>query len=214
MNAETIPLIPRGGLSALNEVEFDERHRHILDFAQASCGGPAVWRQRKLVEVRELLALALLSRRLKLQWLDVSVDLRAVVEMQVTVPCLRSPGAELEITPRAVLGVMYRQEVMTSPQPGYSFVQILSPGPVWHANVSRDQNQVLCLGTNLPVGIPLKEILLMAYGALTFQTIQLDPGDSAGVMNAAAAQWWSCANNLKKIPLSRAPFLVNSETKI
>jgi hypothetical protein len=201
-------------LSALNEAVLDERHRHILEFARATCGGPAAWRERKLVEVHELLALAQLSRRLRIEWLDVSVDLRAVIEMQVTVPCLRSPDTELEIAPRAVLGVMYRQEILTSPQPGYSFVQILSPAPVWHANVSRDQNQVLCLGPSLPVGIPLKEILLMAYGALTFQTIQLDPGDSAGVMNPAAAQWWSCENNLKKIPLSREPFLVNSETKI
>lgn len=214
MNTQTIAPIPRRGLSALNEVVLDERHRHLLEFARATCGGPAAWRQRKLVEAQELLALAQLSRRLRIEWLDVSVDLRAVIEMQVTVPCLRSPDAPLDIAPRAMLGIMYRQEVLISPQPGYSFVQILSPGPVWHANVSRDQNQVLCLGTSLPVGIPLKEILLMAYGALTFQTIQLDPGDSAGVMNPAAAQWWSCENNRKKIPLSREPFLVNSETKI
>ena len=213
MNTECLSPILRRGLSALSEVQLDERYRHILEFARGTCGGPTVWRQRKLVEVRELLALAQISRRLRIEWLDVSVDLRAVVEMRVTVPCLRSPDAQLQIASRALLGIVYRQEVMVSPQAGYSFVQILAPGPVWSASVSNDQAQVLCLGPSLPTGIALKEILLMTYGALTMQTIQLNSGDSAGVMNPAGAQWWSCENNLKKIPLSREPFLVNSEAK-
>lgn len=202
------------GLHTLGEVMLDEPLGELLEFARATCGGPAAWRQRKLVEVRELLALAQLSGRLRLQWLDVAVDLRAVIEMRVPVPCLPKPDGALEIAPLAVLGVIYRQEVLVSPQPGFSFVQILAPGPVWSASVSGDHRQLLCLGTSLPVGIPLKEILLLTYGALTMQTVQLDPRDSAGVMNPAAAQWWTCANNLKKIPLSREPFVVSSEAKL
>ena len=130
MNAENISPIPRDGLSALNEVQLDEHHRRILELARATRGGPAAWRHRKLAEVSDLAALSQISGRLRIEWLDVSVDLRAVVEMRVTVPCLRSQDAELEIAPRATLGIIYRQEVMISPQPGYSFVQILSPAPV------------------------------------------------------------------------------------
>ena len=112
MNTETISPSPKRGLSALAEVQLDGRYRQILEFARDTCGGPAAWRQRKLAEVQDLLALAQLSSRLKVQRLDVSVDLRAVVEMRVTVPCLRQPDDPLEIAPRALLGVMYREDVM------------------------------------------------------------------------------------------------------
>ena len=57
----------------------------------------------------------------------------------------------------------------------------------------------------LPAGIPLKEIILMTYGALTMQTTQLDILDSAGVLNPFAADWWQ--RNTNRIPLSREPFL-------
>ena len=96
------------------------------------------------------------------------------------------------------------------PQPGYAFVRILLPRPVWHSNVSPDLNQVLCLGPRLPAGIPLKEIILMTFGALTMQTTQLDLLDPAGVLNPAAADWWQ--RNTSRIPLSREPFLRNEVT--
>ena len=99
---------------------------------------------------------------------------------------------------------------MLTPQPGYAFVSILQPRPVWHSNVSPDQNQVLCLGPQLPAGIPLKEIILMTYGALTLQTTQLDRLDPAGVLNPAAAEWWQ--HNTQWIPLTREPFLRRGET--
>jgi len=211
MSIETSTVVAAPGLSDLAKVQLDERHQGILSYAGNTCGGAAPWRQRKFAEVRDLVALSQISSRLKIQCLDVSVDLRAVVEMRVTVPCLRGPDAPLEIASLAVLGVIYRQDVLVTPQPGFSFVQILAPGPVWHANVSHDQNQVLCLGSSLPVGVPLKEIILMTYGALTMQTVQLDVGDSAGVLNPSAADWWQ--HNTKKIPLSREPFLSKPEAQ-
>lgn len=212
MTSETISTIPRHGLAGLNGVQLDARHRRILEIVSAGNGGPAAWRSRKLSEVHDLLALAQISGRLNIERLDISVDLRAVVEMRVTVPLLRSPDAELEVAPSATLGIIYRQEVMTSPQPGYTFVQILSPHPVWLGQVSHDPLQVLCLGTSMPVGFPLREVIFGTYAALTLAAHQLDIRDSAGVMNPAAADWWQASAN--KIPLSREPFLVTSETKI
>jgi hypothetical protein len=51
----------------------------------------------------------------------------------------------------------------------------------------------------------LRDILLMAYGALTLQSVQLNPGDAAGVMNPAASDWW--IHNLHRLPLTREPFI-------
>jgi hypothetical protein len=158
-----------------------------------------------IAEARDLLALAQLSGRLIVHWLDLSAGLRAKVEMAVPVPCLPDPAGALQVAPRALLGLIYPPEAIIMPSPGYAFVRVLMPRPVWHSNVSPDSDQVLCLGPRLPAGIPLKEILLMTYGALSMQTTQLDLMDPAGVLNPAAADWWQ--RNAQRIPLTREPFL-------
>ena len=202
------PTPPRSfNLSNLNEMPLIGYHQAIWESAQKICNGPVVCRHRLLAEAHDLLALAQLSGRLLVHWLDLSVGLRAKVELEVPVPCLPNPAGPLQVAPRALLGVIYPQEAMLLPQPGYAFIRILQPRPVWHSNVSPDQNQALCLGPQLPAGMPLKEILLMTYGALTMQTTQLDLLDPAGVLNPAAADWWQHSSKL--IPLSREPFLRN-----
>jgi hypothetical protein len=128
-----------------------------------------------------------------------------VVDMDVLVPCLRDPAEGLRIIRGARIGLIYHPDALITPQPGYAFARILGPGPVWHPNVSPDHNQVLCLGTSLPAGTSLKEILLMAYGALSMQSIQIDATHPAGVMNLQAAEWWQL--NTDRIPLSREPFI-------
>jgi hypothetical protein len=185
------PAQPRG-LAALREVKLDKRHQRILDYARATCGGPLSWQQRKLAEVQDLLALAQISTRLTIEWLDAVTELRVLLEMRVPVPCLPRQDGPLAVAPRALLGILCRQELLLSPpawalhaerQPGFSFVQILRPhGSVWHPNIDQ-KHQVLCLG-NLAVGLPLKEGILLTYGALTMSTVQLDAMDPAGVMNA------------------------------
>jgi hypothetical protein len=65
--------------------------------------------------------------------------------------------------------------------------------------------QPLCLGARLPAGIRVKELVLMAYGALSMQTVMIDELDPAGVLNPVAARWWQA--NTDRIPLSRAAFL-------
>lgn len=197
-----------GGLAALGEVKLRAGFEQMLAQARAQAGGTAPWRLRKIAELRDLLALAEISHRLRIEWLDLSTDLRAVVALRTPVP-LRGPqsDAPLEIGALARLALMYRPEVLVAPQPGYSFAQVLSPRGIWHPNCSRDDSQSLCLGTQLPIGIPLKEIVLMIYGALTLQSVQFSVSDSAGVMNGAAAEWWQ--SNVRRIPLSREPFVVN-----
>ena len=109
------------------------------------------------------------------------------------------------VEPQAVLGLTYPQEALRQALPGYSFLQVLAPGDVWHANVAFGPVRPLCLGAALPANVRVKELVLMAYGALSMQTVQIDEQDAAGVMNAAAALWWQ--QNTARAPLSRAPFL-------
>ena len=179
--ASVSPVAVPGGaacdLSSLSQVELNAHHSAMFAAAKSTCGGSAAWRHRKMAEALELLALAQLSLRLLILYLDLTVDLRVALLMRVTVPCLTKPNGPLEIGDTAHLGLVYREESLVMPQPGFSFVQILAPRPVWHPNVSPDPTQVLCLGPSLAAGIPLREIILMTYGALTMMTVQIDPGE-------------------------------------
>jgi hypothetical protein len=210
MNAISPPQVLPGSLSNLPEVPLNAHYQAIWEAAQKICGGPPACRHRMIAEAHDLLVLAQLSTRLLVHWLDLSSGLRAKVEMDVPTPCLPDPAGPLQVAPRALLGVMYPQEAMVMPLPGYAFVRILAPRPVWCSNVSNDPNQVLCLGPRLPAGTPLKEIILMTYGALSLQTTQINLLDPAGVLNPAAADWWQ--RNTSRIPLTREPFL-RSEQK-
>lgn len=193
------------GLANLHTLPLDSYYQAIWESAAKHCPGPAACRQRLLAEAHDLMALAQLSNRLLVHWVELSSDLRAKVELEVPVAIWPDPAGPVQVTPRAVLGLRYPREAMLAAQPGYAFVRILAPRPVWHSNVSPDPNQVLCLGPKLPAGIPLKEIILMTYGALSLQTTQFDLSDPAGVLNPAAADWWQ--RNPQMIPLTREPFL-------
>jgi hypothetical protein len=198
--------VPQGGLSALNEVQLCSRYQAMLDQAMRSCYGPASWRRRKEAEARDLLALAQISGRASVAELDVAETLRALVFLEVPVPCRSAIADRIEISPEAVLGLTYPEAAISLPQPGFAFVQLRAPVRVWHANVGPPElGQPLCLGTRLPTGIPLNEILVMSYGALSMQSVMIDEKDAAGVLNPDAARWWQ--QNLHRIPLSREPFI-------
>jgi len=194
------------GLAALRAVNLGVELETMLEQARTTAGGSALWRARKVAELRDIFALAQISGRIVIEWFDVFTDLRMLLALRAPVP-LRGPqlDAPLVIGPHARLGLTYRQEVLSTPQPGYSFVQILSPAGVHHPNVSADEYQAVCLG-QLPIGIPLKEILLLTYGALSMQTVNFSL-DAAGVLNPAATAWWQ--QNTHRIPLSRDPFLIS-----
>jgi len=196
--------VPPGGLAALGEVALTAESQRLLDQAAAWSAGPPAWRRRKLAEARDLLALSQIAGRLQLMGLDLHAALRALLCMQVAVPCLPEPAGDLVIADQAVLGLTYPQEALRQQLPGYAFIQVLAPDHVWHANVAT-ANRSLCLGQRLPAGIRVKELVLMAYGGLSMQTVQIDELDAAGVMNPGAAQWWQ--RNLHRVPLTRAAFL-------
>lgn len=220
---EAPPTNPRPefeGLSDLSRVTLDAKHRRLYDIGAGFCGGGAVWRRRKLSELSEFLALSQISGRIETKFVDLSNALRLLFLLKVAVPTRPDPDGDLVIHEVAELALTYSEAAIRTPQPGYSFVDILFPANVWIANVEppepkfgrRGPGRALCLGTQLPAGIPVKEIVLMSYGALTLQNVQLDARDAAGVLNGESADWW--LRNRHRIPLTRESFLGSAHPRI
>ena len=183
-------------------------YQAIYDVAERTAAGVAPWRERKKIEAKRLLALAERAgdQRMDVLIMNLSADFRAVVRLIVPVPMEPGPDGVLHTGPAAVLGIQYPRMALTVPVPGFSFVSLLEPGRgAFHPNIGRVRGQ-LCLGNELPPGIPVTELVLLSYGLLSLQSIMLDPDDPLGVMNAEAARWWQCHTN--QIPLSREAFLM------
>ena len=197
---------PSQGLRGLADVTLNERNQRMLDEASRANGGDPAWRARKREEARDLLALSQIAppERLAVQMLDLRMSLRALLNLRVPVPCRPSENNDLHVADRALIGLVYPREVLRQSLPGPSFIQILEPRRVWHANVAPGE-QTLCLGIALPCNVPAREIVLMAYDALAMKTYQVDEYDEAGVYNVQAARWW--AANLHRLPLSSRAFL-------
>ncbi len=198
------------GLVGLAGQRLRPHHRRLLRAACETSGGPSVWMRRKEAEGRDLLALCERAPgRLTVHQLSLGDDLKALCELRVPVATRGSDDGDIEIAGGAVLGLCYPLAALLEAQPGYAFITILSPQPVWHAQVSAPPIQRLCLGDTLPAGVRVKELILMTYAALAMQTFQIDAADAAGVLNAEAARWWQ--DNAGRIPLSRAPFLADPQ---
>jgi hypothetical protein len=199
---------PAPGLANLDQVELTGPYRMLYDRAAESAGGGGGWLSRKKSEARKLLALAQIagSGRMDVLSLDLVDDLRAMISLTVPVPMTPDADGAIRVAPGAVLGVTWSQVSLPQPIPGYAPVTLLSPDHgAWHPNIGSVLGQRLCLGSSLPAGIPVSEIVLLSYGLLSMQSVMLDPDDSAGVMNAEAASFWQA--RLGDIPLSDEPFL-------
>ena len=215
MNDERKPTAAGTGLADLAQVKLSPDREHVLLAALHSSGGSPAWRARKAAEARELLALAELAPRMEIWELDLGADLRAVIHLEGPVACLPGGQGALVIERHALLGLTYRQEALSRPLSGYAFVQILAPHGVWLPNVSADAAQAICLGTSLPAGVRVRDLVLMSFDALTMRSVQMDELDPAGVLNGAAARFWQSPLNATRIPLGTSPFLgpVHESTK-
>ncbi len=207
MNEQQVISSKRVGLGALASVMLSAENQAMVAQSRFRMLGGPVWKTRKLAEAQDVLALSQIAPwRMRVVQLDLTDALRAVIEMRVPVPCRAEAEGQVVIANHALLGLQYPEAALRMPQPGYSFVQILAPGKVWHPSVSFNPEgiQALCLG-QLPVSVPCKELILLTYAALQMTTVQLDEFDSAGVMNIEAARYWQGATD--RIPLSRTAFL-------
>jgi hypothetical protein len=199
------------GLGALDQVELSPANQQRLELASQRCGGSAMWRARKKKEALDVFRLSELAppNRLVVKHCDMRQTLRMTLRMDVPIMC-RKPNGEFQVHRGGLFGLMYHEDVLRHPLPGYAFILILAPPAPWHANVLIDgPGQPLCLGRTLPVGIPCVELILATYGALTMQNTMIDERDPVGVFNTNAARWWQL--NQDKIPLSRTPFLVKED---
>jgi hypothetical protein len=195
----------RPGLTGLSSTTLAPRGAAALAALTAGAGGGASFRARKVAEAHELLALEQIGERLEILRLDIADELRALLRLRVPVPC-RAPDEDgLVVAHEAVLGLLWPEELLRRPLPGTAVLQILAPRHVWLPAVSYDARQVLCLGTSILPGTPVRELVLAAYAALSMQAVVIDERDPAGVLNRAATTWWQ--SNTACIPLSREPFL-------
>jgi hypothetical protein len=204
---------PRSALNRLHEVKLNGRYRRMYERAVGGCGGPIPWQARKRAEAHNLLALAQISGRLDVKEIDLRESFRAVCVLETPVMLQPDHSGNIKLAGAAILGLVYRQEAVSTPQPGTSFVCVLAPEKLWYSNVGPpEKGQPLCLGLTIQAAIPIKEIVLMTWGLLSMQTVMIDEQDSAGVLNAAAAKWWQ--QNLDRIPLTTDPFIRrNNSTK-
>ena len=166
--------------------------------------GSAVYRYRKLAEIRDLLAMAQAAPRLRIQDVDARQTLRIRVWLQVPVPLHPAADGTLRTAHEAQLAIVFPERALSLPMPGSAFICLLDPAGVWHANVSADGTQALCLGVTLPASIQLKHLLLMAYEALSLQSVMINETDPAGVLHRDAALWWQ--RHLHLAPLTRENF--------
>jgi hypothetical protein len=197
------------GLSDLLEVPLLAQQEQGLERLRETALGSAMWRSRKIAEIRKVFGLERLAARLTVLAVDATTDLRIVISLQTPVATLPPGQLELVVEQQAELVLHYDEAILTGPQPGWAMVEILSPRFVHHANVGvAGDSQRLCLGANIPRGYPLSEGILASYAALTMQSVAIDESDPAGVMSREAALWWQA--NAARIPLSTAPFLARA----
>lgn len=219
-NTDAAARAVRRGLADLSWVELEGGFREAEAAAPMQCTGGPVWRRRKLAEYREFLALCQISDgRLVPLRSDLGGPLALAFQMRAPVPTLPDPAGDLVVRDRALLGLVYREEALREPQPGSSFVVILAPNNIYHPNVTPAEpgfgdfgpGQSLCLGAKFaPGSITVKELILRSYAALTLQSVQLDPGDSAGLFNPGAAQWWIA--NRQRMPLTTEGLIPRIQT--
>ena len=195
------------GLDMLGELGLSSRGQRAFDVALASNRGAAVWRSRKVVEARELIALAELAPagRMRIEYLDLADELRAVCRLGVPAAWRGVDGA-VHTADSATIGLVYPARALTEQLPSFGFVQILAPRTTFHPAISDEGPlaQVLCLG-DLPAGTRVTELILLTYAALAMQNIRLDAFEAVGVMNVPAARYWH--ERQASLPLTRRAFL-------
>lgn len=198
----------RRGLGTLDEIDLSPLNEQRLEHLSADLQGDDPWRARKRSEARQLLALEELAgpSQMRVMCLDIEQDLRAAVWLNAPVAMTPASDGALNIVQGAVVGIVWPRVILTMPLPGFALVCLVQPSSgAWYPNIGATRGQRMCLGTSLPVGIPVSELVLLTYGLLTAQVIMSDPADSAGVMNVEAAKYWAANRHL--IPLSTRPFL-------
>jgi hypothetical protein len=202
----------RPGLNELHRVALEPAGEIRLRQALAGASGSPPWVARKSVEAREVLALAQIAPRLRVLGLDADAHLLVMLRLEVPVPTRAGPDAPVLVAEEAVIAIQYPERVLYNAVPGHSLVQVRAPLGVFHPNVSSPATaQRVCLGVAFPVSVPVRELIVGTFAALSMQAVMPDPRDPAGIMNPAAAEYWLA--NRERMPLTTVPFLESGDSR-
>lgn len=208
------------GLDRLSSVALNDAHEHAWKMASSMSLGSPRWKERKLAELRDVLALSQIAPpgRLSVEGIELFVDLCLKLRLAVPVPCMPADGSgRLLVARYAIVHLRYPQLAVSMPMPGTSFLRIEEPRNIWHANVSPSgrplPHGVFCAGATVSAGTRVSELILTLYYGLCMNphAVQIDEQDPAGVLNGEAAVWWQ--HNRDRIPLSEQPFLEPDPSK-
>ena len=171
-----------------NDTESAALARKILQSALADNVGRREWREYKAEQARELVDLCVRSPRMTLLGLDLTGDFGAVYGIVMPVPC-RPQGDRLRLAQHAVFHLRYAEEWRWQPPAGYEPLGVLDPMDLFGPNMVAAPAGGVCLG-RIPAGIPVREIALLGYFAVTLQTHQLNEIDPQGILNPAACEYF------------------------
>lgn len=185
-----------------------ETHQRILDRALLKNKGSIDWRGWKAEEARQLVDLANKAERMTLLELNLEGDVNAIYFLRMPVP--RKPvNGKLRLGNGVLLHLRYEESWRWESPPGWGLLGVLDPHDVYHSNVLAEK-RTICLG-EFPPGVPLKEIVLLGYFALTLQNVALNDQDPLGVLNQEACDFYR--SHPEHLPLTSEGFLETSKEK-
>ena len=130
--------------------------------------------------------------------------MRLVYGLLMPVP-RRPNNGRLVVGDRAVFHSVYQERWRVESPAGWQPLGLLHPSlDVFHPNMKPSIQGAICLGRKLPPGIPVKEIILLGFAALSLQTCTLDETDPNGVVNGVACEYFR--QHEEYMPLTLAGF--------
>lgn len=185
--------------------------QELLERARANNNGERDWRLWKSLETAEVIDLFEQANqqqhtpRVEVLDIDFTGDLNMVFRVLMPVP--RAPvNGELQLATSALFHVHYEEHWRREAPDGWAPLGLIEPRDAFHTNVNMDIPHLrgaVCLG-DLPPGVPLKELILMGYYALTLQNHVLDERDPNGILNLKACEFYR--NHQEHLPLTHAGF--------
>ncbi len=176
------------------------RHQALLEQGLAANGGGRAWREWKAAEARSVIDLAAAAERMEILALSLQGDFDLAYRIRMPVPRWPANG-KLVIGSSAVFHLHYEEAWRHESPPGWAPLGLFDPLDPFHPNMRPALRGAICLG-HLPPGVPIKEIVLLGYYALSLQDRVLDESDPNGVLNPDACEFYR--QHPEHLPLTRA----------
>jgi len=173
----------------------------LLRQASENNTGRRDWREWKQDQGQALADMISAAERMSLLDLCLDGDFNAVVAIRMPVPRWPKNG-RLRIGHRAVFHLHYEDRWRWEAPAGWMPLGIFEPPDIFAPNMAPSLRGAICLGKTLPAGIPVTEIIVLGYYAVTLQNRDMDETDPAGVLNVQACEFFR--NRPEYLPLTDA----------